>query len=192
MRGPTAATEAPQPPEVHRPWGGHTWALGGSPRVGRRQQGTGRGLMSPPREPLNRPQTPQRDPERSPDPAERHVWSLDPTKRHCRDPGRFREVLGGCTLQRGTVRPLHPRPPSPARRQLPGAFPLLLPPALSVPFWPPLARPMGRSPPRLPGRAPPGPRGGSVMASAPKRFKVRGKPGAPGGPGTHRPLGRGR
>ncbi|KAL9839326.1 N-lysine methyltransferase SETD6 [Geothlypis trichas] len=119
VRVPSAATEAPQPPEVHR--AGHT---------GRKTRGG--------------PWIPQRGAIRRPDPTE--------------------SGAGGCGQEAA------------------GCVPAAAPPALSVPFWPPLARPMGAELPP-PGRARPGPRGagprvGSVMASAPKRFKTAVESGA--------------
>lgn len=60
------------------------------------------------------------------------IRTSDPSGR-CTEVGPYREGL--------------PVPPSPASRTLQGAFPPLLPAVLFVPFWPPLARPMGAEPP---------------------------------------------
>lgn len=103
MRGPTAATGAPQHPEVHRPRGGHTH------------------------------------------------------RKRCGSAWIHREAPQGPQLLPGDARRLEPTareresPLSLASRKLSGAFPPLLPAALSVPSWPPLARPVGAELPHQEG-----------------------------------------
>ncbi|XP_063267048.1 N-lysine methyltransferase SETD6 isoform X1 [Prinia subflava] len=140
VRGPTAATAAPQPSDVHRPGGGHT--------VERRTRGD--------------PWIPQRDTIRTSDPPGR-----------CSEGGPYREELRV--------------PGEPREQEAPGRVSTAVPPVLSVPFWPPLARPMGRSSPPT--------RKGPTGTTCWRRHGVRaqevqgaGKAGGSRGMGTQRLL----